>query len=245
MQLVYGNLAFPVNGCEVTSRTSIERASTGRPLRYKVALDVKAYIEGSGQADLTAKENLVRLALAQPYGNLKLLQDSGADSSSALVSNNSISGVVIVDGPHFAEAQGAEFVNRRTATFTGEAEFLIANADAAVVQFQEEVSIIGTGGPLTTWRLAVNARPVQQVVYPFSTVKIVQVGTAVGHRIRPSAPAPFWAYPIEKVDRRRITTGSARRIGPGILGLIEPSVSWQYEYEWDRPLIALPNLPPL
>jgi hypothetical protein len=245
VQLKYGSYAFAVNGCEVTTRTSVIRSDTGRPIRYKVVVNVKAYIDGSGQADLTLKENQLRAVLAQPYGDLKLLQDSGADSSSALVSNNSITGVVITDGPHFGEAQGAEFINRRTAEFTGEAEYVINNSAAAVISFQEEVSIIGTGGPITNWRLAVNARPVEQVVYPFSTVRVLQVGTAVGHMIRPTAPPPFWSYPIEKVERRRITAGSARRVGPGLLALIQPSVSWQYEYESDRPLVALPNIPPL
>jgi hypothetical protein len=244
VQLRVGTFFFPANAAEVTTRTAVVRASTGRPVRYKVSFHVKAYIEGSGQADLSLKENLLRQALLIPYQDIALLQDSGAASSSSVASASTITGVVVTDGPHFSEAQGAEYVNRRTCEFTAECEIPIVNADAAVVSFQESLTYFGTAGPVTRWRPAVNAGPVEQVVSPASTIRIVQAGQATGHRVWPTAPLPRWPFPVEQVEKRRITRDSPRRIGPG-LGMVEWPISWQYEFEWDRPLVAFPNLPPL
>ena len=179
-----------------------------------------------------------------PDQDLILYQDSGAPSSAAIRSADTVSGIKITSGPSFGEAQGAEFINRRTARFRAEAEIIIVNTDAAVISFEETLVFFGSTLPRTIWRHAVNAGPVQQVVSPSTTLRIIQTGQAVGHRIRPTPPPPFWNYPIEQADKRVITYTAAKRIGPGAAGLIEPGVQWKYEYETDRALVALPNLPP-
>jgi hypothetical protein len=241
MQLWYGNLAFPVNGVKAATRVRLVMADTGRPLRYKAAIDVKAYLDGSGEADLTVKENLVYAALLVPYQNLVLKQSTGAATGTNLLNSASISGVRIVDGPNFTnEAQDGEYVVQRVCTFTGEAEYLIAVGANAVLSFTETVSIFGNGGPVVRWRPMVNADPVPQIVYPSSTTRAVQTGQAVGHLGYPSVPGPNW--PIAELnEKRRIVRGSPKRLGSGF---IEYPVAWSYEFEALGPLVSLPNLPP-
>ncbi len=168
MQLYYGNLPlFNMNQAEVTSNTRLVQASTGRPLRYIVDIHVsKAYLVGTTQAQLTQAEAALRTALLQGYADLVLRQDSGAASSLAIVSNASISGVRIIDGPHFEEAEGAEFVTLRTARFTAQAEYIIANTANVVTEFHESISFYGNCGPVNAWRHCVNSGPVLQQVYP-------------------------------------------------------------------------------
>ncbi len=246
MQLRYGTYSFPINGCMVTSQTQVIRSESGRPIRYKYTIHVKAYLEtSSGQAACSALENALRLALLKPYQTLALLEDSGATSSLAIISNNSISGVVIVDGPHFNEAMDAEFVNRRTAEFTGEAEFMIPTASNAVISYHETVAITGNCGPVTSWRPAVNAKPVFQIVYPASTTKVTQSGRAVGHTGYPAPAALLFPQGLLKQEQSRIVRDSPRRIGPQSSALVEWPISWNYQFEANTPLLALPGTPPL
>jgi len=245
LQLKFGTYSFPINGCECTSQTGLIRSETGRPIRYRMAIHAKVtLITSGGQAGCTLIENQLRAALLIPYQTLSLLQDDGAPSSMTLNTNNSISGVVITDGPHFPEAMNAEFVNRRTAEFSGEAEFLIQNAANAVLSFHETVAITGNAGPVMSWRQAVNAGPVFQQVYPFSTVRATQTGRAVGHMSYPVPPALLFPEAFLHQERSRTVRESPRRIGPGG-GLIEYPVSWSYDFEANVPLFALPNIPPL
>lgn len=249
MQLYFkGNPLFNAGAAAVTSDTLLIRADTGRPLRYRTRIHVHAFLEYNqntgGQAGLTAMEATLRSQLLNNYGDLVLKQDSGAYSGLALANANSISGVVIDQGPTFSEAMDSEYVNRRTVEFSGVAEFVIQNTANAVVSFRETLAYQGTGGPVTSWRPAVNAPPVQQQVFPSSTIKLVQTGRAVGHLAYPKPPGPFFAYPIEKVHLREFVEEDPQRVGPGLLALVNYPVTWKYVYESTLPLAALPNLPP-
>lgn len=246
MQLYFKSRAlFNANAAEVTSDTVVIRApESGRPLRYGVRIKVHGYIEGTSQSDLTTRETALRLALIDNYGDLSLKQDSGAASGLTIGNTASITGVVIDRGPVFNEAQGAEYVNRRTVDFEGYAEYLIPNSQAAILSWRETFTYVGNCDPVTNWRPMVNAAPIQQEVYPSSTMKVIQQGRAVGHTVRPTAPPPRWPFPIEQSNRRQIIPDSGRRIGPAAGAIVEPGITWHYEYESPTPLIALPGLPP-
>jgi hypothetical protein len=248
MQLFFnGQALFNSGAAAVTADTAVIRAESGRPLRLRTRLHVHAYLEYAnntgGQAALTSAENSLRSQLQGAYGDLVLKQDSGAYSGLALVNSNSISGVVIDSGPTFTEAEGSEYVNRRTVEFTGVAEYVIANTKTAIVSWKESLVFTGTGGPVTRWRPSVNTKPIQQQIYPFSTYKLVQTGRAVGHRAYPVQPTPFFAYPIEQVDRRRVINEAPTRIGKAQSSLVNYPITWEYYYESASPLVAVPNLP--
>lgn len=244
MQLVYGSASLPVNGASTSVRYRTILSDTGRPVRYVGMVDVVAYLDGDGQADLTAKELAFNAALMAPYRDLVLRQDSGAPSGTKLINSTSMSGVRLTDGPNYTnEAKDGEYVIQRVCRFTMEASYLIPNAQNAVLSFSEQIIGIGTGGPLTTWRMLVNGPPVQQVVYPATTMRVIQTGQAVGHMARPTPPPPRWPYPIEVVTRRKIGGGSPKREGPN--ALIEWPVNWYYEFESAIPLVALPSVPPM
>lgn len=245
MQLVVGSISFAANSAEVTRAVRTVRAPTMRPLRYVNRVSVRVYLLADGQAALSALETSVSNALAlldQAGGDIVFRQDSGAASGIVLTHADSISGVRIIDGPKFPEGNGAEYVNRRTCEFTAEAEYVIQNAANAVLSWREQIQITGTGGPATRCRPAINAKPVRQIIYPYSVVRAVQIGQAVGHTVRPTPPGPF-APAFELEDQRTITPGSPRRLGNG---LIEPSISWVYHFESPGiPLVGIPSNPPL
>lgn len=246
MRLYFGGTPlFAANGARVTARTAVVTTSYGLPVAYDVDLDVMGYLEADGQAALTAAENALRATLSTSYRDLALRQDSGVNSALALPTSSSISGVRIVDGPHFEEAEGAEYVNRRTVKFTGRCRVTIRGTERAVMHWEETLTFVGDCGPVTSFRQAVNARPVQQVVFPGSTMKVTQRGKAVGHLVRPTPPPPLWGFPIYQGNRRRVNLGSGERVGPAAGAVANLDCDWSYEFESAVPLVALPNLPPL
>ena len=149
MQLCYnGKPLCPANAAEVTARWSPVRAPSGRVVRFRGQIAARGYLEGTSQADLSAKEDALFAALAVGYGDLVLKTDGGADSGTALHSQQ----VAHRRGHHrrartSPRPMGAEYVNRRTFEFTGEAEFVADGADSAVLSFTETISRQGNGRP--------------------------------------------------------------------------------------------------
>lgn len=241
MQAWWGSFAFGVNAAEVTNDTQATISPQGLPLRYTSTYFVKAVIDGTSQSDLSNKEAALRIALARPKQDFILRTDSGAASSAAIISQATMSGTR-VRGIKFEEAQGGEFVNRRTVRFVIDAEYLIANAANAIVSWTETVRITGTGGPRMVWRYPINAAGVLQEVSPFSPVMATQSGQAIGHTRRPNAPAPLWPWPILKNES--VTLGSN---APEFLGqaYINFGIDWSYSFErGDGPLFGVAGLPP-
>lgn len=240
MQLGYGSVLFPVNAADVSSRVQVVRSQSGRPLRYVHRLDVKAIIDGSGQAQLSALEAAFRVALLDPYHDLVLYQDSGAASGTTLFNRASLSGTAIVDGPHFEESQGPEYVVLRTVRFAMEATFAVRNQANAYVQYQSAVQVQGTGGPVRVWRRPLNARPIRQQVTPFSTVRVVQQGFAVGHSGYP-APDPHF------VDRQWLVheavSGADESPTPLGRAWVDWPRRWVYVYELPFLPVVAPRLP--
>lgn len=241
MQVKWGNAALPANAAEVTAQLSVTQFTDGgAPLRYLVAWNVLGYLEGTGQADLSAKEAAFRAALLKPGQDFGLYLDSGAMSCEGVVSARTVTGtrVVNVSAP---EAQGAEFVNRRTIGFTVTAELDVANTARAVVSWAETVTVQGNGGPRRAWCFPVNGPAFRQVVAPYSLVRATQSGAAVGYRARPAKPRPL--FPDYLVNEA--VTGSVAT--PQLLGggYVNYPVQWSYTFErGDGPLVGMPLLPP-
>jgi hypothetical protein len=244
MQLVIGTSPFDLNSCDVRSETSVTAFTAGgRPCRYLHRLTVDGVLSADGQVALTILENNLRAALAIPYQDLILFTDSGLPSATKLINATSLSGVRIVAGPVFDNRRGgAEYSTLRSFTFVAEAEYLGRATDAAaLLAFTETVSVTGTGGPVTRFRPAVNAPPVKQIVYPSSTIKATQAGSAVGHLFAPDPPLPLWPDD-ELLDQRSLTQTSPQALGLQLAGY---AITWAYTFEAVGLLGASPNTPPL
>jgi hypothetical protein len=242
MRLWYGSYAFPTNAVEVTSSSRTEFSSFGRPVRYVVTYDCSGVVDGEGQAELTRAEDALRAALLTPYQDLMLKTDSGGNSSAGMISKNSLSGVRLVSGPDFREAQGAEFVTRRTFSFSMQAEYMIRGAENAVISWTETVSITGNGGPRRNWRFPLNTTPIRQEVTKYSLVRATQSGSAVGHTKRPTRPLPIWPLlMVNEADTKSYEDPESKG-----QAYINWPVRWSYQFEvGGQQLAGFPNLPPL
>lgn len=244
MKMAYGSFPFPVNGFTNTSRTEIVRSKSGRPVRWRSFVDVTAsYIAPPGQGTLTLSnwELQVRAALSVPYQTLNVTDDNDVTLAVSLIPANSISGVVIVDGPHFPEPSTPEWVKTRTVRFTGMAEYVFRGAESALISYTESVSLTGTGGPVRRWRVPVNDYgPIRQQVTRGSVVRLVQSGVAVGHLTWPAPPAYLWPVDLIQNESAGITYETGQPVGRA---WVEHVTRWQFIYENSGILPALPNLP--
>jgi hypothetical protein len=243
MQLSWGNYDFPVNAAEVTSRSRTVFSYTGRPIRYILTYDVLATLFADGQKALSTEEDKLRTALYTPYKNLILKTDAGSASSANLINNKSITGVRLVSGPDFGEAKGGEFVNRRTASFSMEAEYILKGTENAVISWQESVTIVGNGGPDRFWRFPLNANPIRQQKTPYSLITATQQGQATGHTRRPTRPLPMWPdFLVNPSD----TTGGGTPEPKGLAFLNWP-IQWAYQFQSGitGSMIGFPSLPPM
>lgn len=233
MRIVYGNTFFPVSGSTCSTRTEIVRSANGRPIRYRVYLDCEAsYIAppGQGTAALSVWENTVRAALAVPYQNLYLADDNGLATAARLTNSDSISGVVITDGPHFPERVTPEWVKVRTVRFSGVAEYVLRGTENIPLSWQQSVSVTGNGGPTRRWRVPVNDRfkPVRQRITPFSIIRLVQSGVATGHLVYPPAPAMLWPADLLVNEEEAVTQESGQPLGRAFVGNV---TRWNYKFE--------------
>lgn len=237
---------MPVNGAEVTTAMSVAQATDyGAPLRYDVNFTIRVWLDADGQTAITTRENKFRAALQKQNQNFILYTDDNKPSSASIMVDQTANGtrVTSVSNP---EAQGAEFVNRRTVVFVVNAQYHVADTERAVVSWQETLTIVGNGGPRRSWRFPVGPPPakgIRQIITPYSLVRAVQAGRGVGYAARPNAPAML--FPAYRVNESETYGFDA----PQLMGVgydpVNFGISWSYTFErGDGPLVGFPRLPP-
>jgi hypothetical protein len=238
MLLKWGSYPFTANECDVKARSEVKKAG-GKPYARRTSMHVAGRFYCSGQSDATSKQNALINALAVNYQDLILYQDDNAVSATLLTSAGSFGGVVITDGPNFEENEGAEYATQRSFSFTAEAEYPFSGTDNILLSFEETLSFSG-GGPKVVFRPNVYGPFQKQTVYPQTTYKVVQSGSAVGYKTRPAIPPPIWPAD-ENRDMRESSAKTPERMA---LRLGNYAVSWTYHFESINPLIGSPNIWP-
>ena len=235
MQLRFGTYFFPVNGVMVDVRTApilTMGVRSGRRATFRVS----GFLEGSSQLELSALSLLLDTALAVPYQDLVLLMDSGAASHTAISSSQSVTGVVVTDGPNYPGGEG-EYATVRRFNFEATAEYFDPSAVNAVTAFRETLEFRG-GGPLIVALPALVGEPQMQKVYERTPCRVTQKGSATG-LLRYPDPIPQPIFPGYENEEARFIgyTGPDRNAKL----FRDYTVSWQYEFISSSPLVGLPN----
>jgi hypothetical protein len=237
VQLAYGGYLFDANATllSVTQQTLLNDG--GQVYARRRGVTVSGYLSGTGQNDLTQKENALKTALAVPYRDLVFLNDDGSPSSERLLNAGSITGVIVTRGPDFQNTQGPEYATVRSFTFTVEAEYPASPAPV-YMSFVESLAFSG-GAAIYAHRPAINGRPQKQLVYPASVYRVVQRGRATGYRgYPPFPPAKFPAALMESPDLEEETPRKRGR------GYERWPITWRYLHESASPLVQVPSLWP-
>lgn len=237
MQLVYGNYQFDPNSTTVQVDSHTVQNEAGIPLSIVLTFAVKGYLTGTSQLILTLAESALRTALARPYQDLRLLQDSGLNSADVLLNANSITGVRIIEGPSFTDTMGPEYAVIRSFKFAAQAEYPLLNTANLLMRYVERLIFTG-GGPLYAHRPALNGLPQKQLIYPNMPYQVVQTGQIVGYRNYPPVPGP--KFPDALKESPRITTYSPSR--RGLTAYQGYGIEYSYLFESATPLVDVPSL---
>lgn len=214
----------------------------GYPIRVRVDIICNVRLTDNSQVAYALDDLSLIAALNTPYQDLLFLNDDGTPSAYTYRNAQSVTGLVVTDGPRFLGGP-ADLATAQDIQFTVSGEYILPGAANAIVSFNETLTFQGDCGPRYVVRECVNAPPVRQQT-AFATKQVVtQRGRAVGHTAYPPAQPPLWPSPILQTADNQITLEDPKRVGPN--GFIDYPINWSYRYESLTPLVAAPALPPL
>jgi hypothetical protein len=236
MQLKVGQYSFDANAVKIATSVRTMMNEGGYPYEELRRMEFDGYLSATGQAALSLASSALATALRKPYQDIIFYNDSGVATMTKLLNSESISGVVVVDGPNFPDSNGGEYATFRRFTFAAEASFPLPNTQAILLSFQERLTFSG-GGPIYRHRMAINGRPQKQLVYPSSIYRATQEGRAVGYRATPLPPQPLWPNALMQSPNESVQSPRRR----GRLAYSDYEVSWQYQFESDQQLVGTPT----
>lgn len=235
MYATYGSYQTDDNSVIIASRSEIMKNAGGQMYAKKLSHEVKGVLTGADSATITQEMNELMNALAIPFQDFVFYQDDGSDSATLLRNAGSISGVT-VDGPHFIESRGAQYVNQRDFTFTVSAEYPLDDTENFLLRFQESLTFSG-GGPRYVVREAITGPPQKQQVREYTTYEAVQEGIAEGYQKEPVVPPPIWPGAL-------LFAPIIKRVSPDKkgLGYERFAVTWRYIFASPSALFGVPHL---
>lgn len=224
LTLRYGSYAFDEGATQVSFMIDTQVNARGVPFSQVKQARVMGYISGSSTSDISAKCEALEAALATPYQDLGLY-DGSTLLHVALANSGSLTGTVPT-GPNYPDGKGAELATYRRFEFTIRAEYPLTSGQV-IQEYQETVSVQGTGGPRFVLKPALVGLPQKQIVQARTPVRATQSGRAVGYRDYPAFPNPLWPND-EHVEQRSLVRESPKPRG---LGYQDYPIHWSYSFE--------------
>jgi len=239
VQLRYGSYSFDAGACKIATQATTLWNEGGQPYAVRKRIDVDGFLTASGQAAISVAMSSLATALAIPFKDLLFYHDDGSLSATGLPNASSTTGVQIVEGPHFPDWKGGEFINFRRFVFAAEAEYPVGNTLNLLVSFHERLSFRGGGSRFVVLD-ALDGLPQRQMVNRFTAYAATQQGEAVGYRRRPLAMSPIW--PDALLQDGDVDLDSPKRRGGISPKYTDFAISWRYEFKSPTKLVGVPNL---
>lgn len=195
-------------------------------LRQRWYLTGQLYIgDGETSADLANKIALLKNAYAVDGLDITFRYDNG-DIAEYIDNEQTMSGVRVLVAPSLSPDRGAEYATRWPYRIVVEGE-VRTDAGNTILQFQEEITVMGDGGPLTAIIPTVTGSWVKQRVTQAGDFRSLQQGVAVGLTDWPVPNAPLWPSDLEQRPMPLVKRRSPRiRLG----GYYEFQTQWRYSY---------------
>lgn len=237
----FGSYAHDPGEVEYSIRKRALLTDRKTPYAHMVRVDMAGMLVGSGTSEIEAKLTNMIDAYSSDNKDFSIkLGDSDTNSIISITSSETNGGVRVVEPVSYPSNVNAVHTTYMPYTVSLEAEVPISNPATAIRSFVETLEFAG-GGPRRGWLEPIYGRPVRQQLKQQTIYKAIQRGQAVGLYARPIIPLPIWPFAlVERNPRRAIDNG--RPYGGGSdATTMDFSVSWQYEFESDRPLIGTPH----
>jgi hypothetical protein len=235
----YGSYTFAQNEISTIFRQEYVRDSRNFRRYIRKTIEINGKLHASSADALTTAMNTLDSAFSVDGRDFTLFTDGGTATHHRLLTGAAIGGVRVMRGPSYEPGDGGEYTTYRSYNIMLEADYLVPNAPN-VMEFEESVTVIGSGGPRIVWRpvLVGDAKP--QLTTQKTLSKTVQSGTAMGHGTWPFPPNPLWPE-FELAEERNLVRHAPKR---NLSSLIDYRISWSYAFtRGSSQLIANPTLP--
>lgn len=248
MYVKYGDYQFDDDAVWYAYTCPAKLDSNGVPYAYSPQYKLSGWISitdtgtvAGNQAAMTAKLALFEAAFAKQFQNFGFYDNAGNLTVHKLINAQTLGGVKVLTRPEYPDSRGAEYSTFRSFTLTLGADVPLSAQQGpnAVVEWQETLTYIGTGGPRRVWQEFIEDNPENQVVAQRTTIKAIQRGSAIGFGDYIAFPAPLYPLEVEHEDQRIFERGTPQAKGAGVFKYY-PS-SWSYFFEFANPQFGNPT----
>lgn len=248
MIVSYGGYQLDDNstGWVVTAPAKLD--SNGVPYGYspQYKLNIRVDVPDTGnqasdQAALTAKLAEVEAAFSQQFKDFIIYDNAGQPTVHKLINNQTLGGVKVLTRLEYPVSMGAEYSTYRNCTITLGADLPLnaQQGNNAIIDWQESVTYIGTGGPRYVPQEFVEERPVRQQVARYTVIRAIQSGSAMGFADYVPYPDPLFGE--EYLDHPDVirSPGTPQFMGNGVKR--NYPTQWSYTFTLIEPQYLLPT----
>lgn len=240
MYFKYGSYSHEENEVSFTHSRVAKLDSGGVVFGYDETYKLKGRLHGDTQAELTTAINALKAAYAVQFQDLVLYDNSGAVTAHTLLNSETLGGVRVLEGPSFPDSMGAEYSTYRTYEIVvGAVAPISGQGNNSVVDWQETLTFIGTGGPRNVWQQPIVGPAIRQQVSQLTTIKAIQRGSAVGYADYYQFAPPLFPIEVEHEEQRVFERGTPQYMGSGVKRYYP--CNWAYFYEFNNPLTGNPT----
>lgn len=207
MQFVTNLFAHAFN--EVTIAQSMRSTYSERGFRTMLTrtLDITGEILDEGVSAITTRINAIETYYPGLLTSAALYDDDGNLTAHLLTDDADCFGGIRVMQISYPNGDGAEYVNGRKFSISLEADF-IDRSGGELVEWQQTIRRVGTGGPRFAMQEVLEGPPVRQITNKRTIQTVSQSGSAKGLTGYPLAFVPKPVLPnAEYPDRRELTEG--------------------------------------
>lgn len=241
MQFSYRGFLHPANECTVAIKVKNNFDKAGRRIGRTETWNITGLIQAATQLKVDAACAAMEQAYEEDGGDAILYLNAGGPAHRKLTTADSLTGVRVLEGVDYPDGKGADFSTYRHYAITLEATYYKKKGKFNLLEWQETLSWVGTGGPKFIFLPLLVGIPDKQFTQQHTTVKLTQSGHAIGRYKYPRMAKPLFPGD-EHVDQRGHGKETPKRKGPpGRPFLTDYKVDWSYHFESVNPMNANPT----
>lgn len=236
MIFAYGNYVHAADEVNLAVAKRAVLSARGYRKCTKVQFTLNGVLQGTSPSDLTTAMANLEAAYYKHDQNAALYLSDGVTLSQHYINVGNTLGGVRSSGVTWGNADGTEYVTRRSYSVTLEAD--LNDGESNILEFREAITIVGNGGPRFVLLETLEGPPQYQVAAQRTIVRATQSGSAIGLLKPVDFPQPIWPNAVKQDQMQQSRTGPAVWRN----GLWEYPCSWSYQFESNEMLSGTPTI---
>lgn len=236
MYFQYGSYQHAENSVNLTvsKRANLNARGFTSHTTWQMTLEGVLIPSNATQTQIRNDIQQLEIAYSVDGRDAGLYHDDGTVSPHFIRSSTTLGGTRVVEFEWMKDENDGQYATGRSYRITIEAD---VPSNVAYQQFNESISVRGTGGPRFVLLETLAGPPQKQIVNRRTVIRATQSGSAVGFRTYPPYPKPLWPQ-HEKLDRRRQDKAAPTTLHGA---RINWPITWSYEFESFGPLAGVPH----